>query len=288
MDYVVEHEVRIGQVPDYASTGQVLLPENPIEDAESTVARRLAFLHLQMNEVLSPSTMEAFTQDVRRMSLQKSRKLIDQRSPLRSDGSRMKCLRAHDERGQLAMHGFALCTAKSGGAGWKTCYYVYTTAVIGSFSTLYDCINDLEKITIMKKYLFFLFIIGAFVSCAQDKERDQSIADSLFVQIANSPEYFQYERALSTIKPFIFTEYRDLNMDSLHQKVVSANLEMDENCYVSDPWRTNRPRAAVFAPELPGRPSYWGIRRKVSRFPHIRKRGFQPGARDVSQQASCL
>jgi hypothetical protein len=145
MDYVVEHEVRIGQVPDYASTGQVLLPENPIEDAESTVARRLAFLHLQMNEVLSPSTMEAFTQDVRRMSLQKSRKLIDQRSPLRSDGSRIKCLRAHDERGQLAMHGFALCTAKSGGAGWKTCYYVYTTAVIGSFSTLYDCINDLEK-----------------------------------------------------------------------------------------------------------------------------------------------
>lgn len=87
----------------------------------------------------------------------------------------------------------------------------------------------------MKKYLFFLFTVGAIVSCTQDESHGQSLTDSLLIQVANSPQYYQYELALNGIKPFIVAEFRDINMDSLQQKAVKYGLQMDEDCYVNDP-----------------------------------------------------
>lgn len=145
MDYVVDNEIHIDRIQEISQSDIVSLPEDPRTEVEVTVARRLNALHAQMNRVLDSSNQKEFTERVQRMSYQKARQITDQHRALRSNDRRIACLKAHDKRGEIATHGFALCVGKSGGSGWQGCYYVYTTAVIGSFNTLYDCINDLEK-----------------------------------------------------------------------------------------------------------------------------------------------
>lgn len=145
MDYAVENEINIERLDEMAQSDQVLLPVAPQDEAAWTIARRLKLLNTQMEKVLDSSNRKEFTERAQRMSHQKARQITTRyRSLLRHD-RRIACLKAHDKRGEIATHGFALCVGKSGGSGWQGCYYVYTTAVIGSFNTLYDCINDIEK-----------------------------------------------------------------------------------------------------------------------------------------------